>query len=115
VDAACRFLGAALDGSQAGMAICLLVYLWSALILIRLAAAGASRLAGQSVYLGLRHVSQAAAGAMVGLGGFGGGFGGMLIATVTGLRQFTEGYVSSLVTGAFRYLAALLLIQLLVG
>jgi MFS transporter, ACS family, hexuronate transporter len=56
-----------------------------------------------------------AAGSMVGLGGFGGGFGGMLIATVTGLRQFTEGYVSSLVTGAFRYLAALLLIQLLVG
>ena len=55
-----------------------------------------------------------AVGSAVGIGGFVGAIGGMLIATVTGfILQITHSYVSVFMIAGFAYLLALLLIHLL--
>jgi ACS family hexuronate transporter-like MFS transporter len=54
-------------------------------------------------------------GSVIGIGGFGGAVGGMLIATFTGfVLQFTGSYVPMFVIAGFAYLIALAFIQLLV-
>jgi ACS family hexuronate transporter-like MFS transporter len=56
-----------------------------------------------------------AVASVVGIGGFGGAVGGMLIATFTGfLLQFTGSYVPVFVMAGSAYLLALLVIHLLV-
>jgi ACS family hexuronate transporter-like MFS transporter len=56
-----------------------------------------------------------AVGSVIGIGGFGGAVGGMLIATFTGfVLQFTGSYVPMFVIAGFAYLIALAFIQLLV-
>lgn len=55
-----------------------------------------------------------AVGSAVGIGGFVGAIGGMLIATVTGfVLELTHSYVSVFMIAGFAYLVALLVIQLL--
>jgi ACS family hexuronate transporter-like MFS transporter len=55
-----------------------------------------------------------AVGSVVGIGGFGGAIGGMVIATFTGLvLQFTGSYVPMFIIAGTVYLIALGIIQLL--
>ena len=56
-----------------------------------------------------------AVGSVVGLGGMAGAVGGMLIAKLTGyILQATGSYVPVFLIGAFAYLVALAIIQILV-
>jgi ACS family hexuronate transporter-like MFS transporter len=56
-----------------------------------------------------------AVGSVTGIGGFGGGLGGLAIATITGrVLQFTGSYVPMFVIAGSVYLIALLIVQILV-
>jgi MFS transporter, ACS family, hexuronate transporter len=89
--------------------------LWSAVALISLAAAAHQGWAANMFTLASDMFPKRALGSVVGLGGFGGAFGGMLIAMATGLLlQLTHTYTSIFFTAAFAYLAALWLIHILV-
>ena len=88
--------------------------LWVAVALIGLATAAHQGWSANIFTLSSDMFPRRAVGSVVGLGGFGGAVGGMLIASFTGfLLQFTGSYVPVFVVAGSAYLMALLIIQLL--
>lgn len=89
--------------------------LWSAVALISLATAAHQGWSANLYTLVSDTFPRRAVGSVVGIGGFAGAVGGMLISTVTGyLLQWTGSYVPIFFVAASAYLFALLVIHLLV-
>jgi ACS family hexuronate transporter-like MFS transporter len=89
--------------------------LWLAVLLIGLATAGHQGWSANVFTLTSDMFPRRAVGSVVGIGGFGGAVGGMLIATFTGfLLQSTGSYVPVFMMAGSAYLLALGLIQTLV-
>jgi ACS family hexuronate transporter-like MFS transporter len=89
--------------------------LWGAVALISLATAAHQGWSANLFTLTSDMFPRRAVASVVGIGGFGGAVGGMLIATLTGfLLQFTGSYVPVFALAGSAYLAALLVIHLLV-
>ena len=89
--------------------------LWLAVALISLATAAHQGWSANLFTLVSDMFPRHAVGSVVGLGGFAGAVGGMLIAKVTGyVLQATGSYVPVFMIAAFTYLAALVVIHLLV-
>ena len=88
--------------------------LWSAVALIGLAAAAHQGWSANIFTLPSDMFPRRAVASVVGIGGFAGAIGGMVIATVTGfLLQFTGSYVPVFAMAGSAYLFALLIIHLL--
>jgi ACS family hexuronate transporter-like MFS transporter len=88
--------------------------LWTAVALIGLATAAHQGWSANLFTLASDMFPKRAVASMVGIGGFGGAVGGMLIATFTGIvLQFTGSYVPVFVIAGSAYLIALGLIHLL--
>jgi len=88
--------------------------LWLAVALIGLATAAHQGWSANMFTLASDMFPKPALGSVVGIAGFGGAVGGMLIATFTGLvLQFTGSYVSVFIVAGSAYLFALAIIQLL--
>jgi MFS transporter, ACS family, hexuronate transporter len=89
--------------------------LWVAVALISLATAAHQGWSANLFTLVSDTFPRHAVGSVVGLGGFAGAVGGMLIAKLTGyVLQATGSYVPVFMIAAFTYLAALAVIHLLV-
>jgi ACS family hexuronate transporter-like MFS transporter len=89
--------------------------LWMAVALVGLAAAAHQGWSANLFTLVSDTHPRHAVGSVVGLGGFAGAVGGMLIAKLTGyILEATGSYVPVFLMAAFAYLAALLVIHLLV-
>jgi ACS family hexuronate transporter-like MFS transporter len=89
--------------------------LWVAVALVGLATAAHQGWSANIFTLASDMFPQRAVASVVGIGGFGGAIGGMVIATFTGfVLQFTGSYVPMFVIAGSAYLLALLVIQLLV-
>jgi MFS transporter, ACS family, aldohexuronate transporter len=89
--------------------------LWVAVALIGLAAAAHQGWSANLFTLVSDMFPQRAVASVVGIGGFGGAVGGMLIATFTGfLLEFTGSYVPVFMMAGSAYLLALLVIHILV-
>ena len=89
--------------------------LWTAVALIGLATAAHQGWSANLFTLASDMFPRHAVGSVVGIGGFGGAIGGMLIATFTGLLlQLTGSYVPVFALAGCAYLAALGVIHLLV-
>ena len=89
--------------------------LWSAVALVSLAASAHQGWSANLFTLTSDMFPRQAVGSVVGLGGFAGAVGGMLIAKITGyILQTTGSYVPIFFMAAFAYLIALAVIQLLV-
>jgi ACS family hexuronate transporter-like MFS transporter len=88
--------------------------LWAAVGLIGLAAAGHQGWSANVFTLASDMFPARAVASVVGIGGFGGAIGGMLVSTFTGLiLQFTGSYVPVFVLAGSAYLTALLFVHLL--
>ena len=88
--------------------------LWSATLLIGMAAAGHQGFSCNLLTLSSDLFPSRAVGSVVGIGGMAGAFGGMLIAQVVGhILQWTGSYMIPFFIAACAYLVALLCIQLL--
>jgi ACS family hexuronate transporter-like MFS transporter len=88
--------------------------LWGAVALVSLAAAAHQGWSANLFTLASDMFLRRAVASVVGIGGFGGAVGGMLIATFTGfLLEFTGSYVPVFIMAGSAYLLALLLIHLL--
>lgn len=86
--------------------------LWAAVALISMAAAAHQGWSANLFTLASDMFPRHAVASVVGIGGFGGAVGGMLIATFTGfLLQFTGSYVPVFVMAGSAYLIALAVIQ----
>jgi ACS family hexuronate transporter-like MFS transporter len=89
--------------------------LWSAVWLIGLATAAHQGWSANLFTLTSDMFPRPAVGSVVGIGGFGGAIGGMLIATLTGLLlEWTGSYVPVFAIAACAYLVALGIIHVLV-
>ncbi len=89
--------------------------LWVAVILIGIAAAAHQGWSANLFTLTSDMFPRRAVGSVVGFGGMAGAIGGMLISKVTGyLLEWTGSYYSVFLIAGFTYLAALLVIHLLV-
>ena len=89
--------------------------LWSAVALVSLAASAHQGWSANLFTLTSDMFPRQAVGSVVGLGGFAGAVGGMLIAKITGyILQTTGSFVPIFFMAAFAYLIALAVIQLLV-
>jgi MFS transporter, ACS family, aldohexuronate transporter len=89
--------------------------LWGSVALISLAIAAHQGWSANLLTLPADVFPRKAVASVVGIGGFGGSVGGMLIATFTGfLLQTTGSYVPIFLMAAFAYLLALGIVQLLV-
>jgi ACS family hexuronate transporter-like MFS transporter len=89
--------------------------LWAAVALVSLAAAAHQGWSANLFTLASDMFPRRAVASVVGIGGFGGAVGGMLIATFTGfLLQFTGSYVPVFLMAGSAYLVALGIIHLLV-
>ncbi|HLK47369.1 MAG TPA: MFS transporter [Bryobacteraceae bacterium] len=89
--------------------------LWLAVALVGLATASHQGWSANLYTIVSDTFPREAVGSVIGIGGFGGAIGGMLIATFTGLvLQFTGSYVPMFVIAGCAYLIALLVIHLLV-
>jgi ACS family hexuronate transporter-like MFS transporter len=88
--------------------------LWGAVALVSLAAAAHQGWSANIFTLASDMFPRRAVASVVGIGGFGGAVGGMLIATFTGfLLEFTGSYVPVFVIAGAPYLLAFLIIHLL--
>ena len=88
--------------------------LWAAVGLIGLAAAAHQGWSANVFTLASDMFPSQAVGSVVGIGGFGGAVGGMLVSSFTGfVLQFTGSYVPVFVLAGVAYLTALLLVHLL--
>lgn len=88
--------------------------LWSAVALIGLAAAAHQGWSANLFTLASDMFPRRAVASVVGIGGFGGSIGGMVIATFTGfLLQFTGSYVPVFVMAGSAYLLALVIVHIL--
>jgi ACS family hexuronate transporter-like MFS transporter len=88
--------------------------LWVAVALVGLATASHQGWSANIFTLSSDMFPKRAVGSVVGIGGFGGAIGGMVIATFTGLvLQFTGSYVPMFIIAGTVYLIALGIIQLL--
>jgi ACS family hexuronate transporter-like MFS transporter len=88
--------------------------LWVAVALVGLATAAHQGWSANLFTLGSDMFPRRAVASVVGIGGFGGAIGGMVIATFTGfVLQFTGSYVPMFVIAGSAYLIALLIIQVL--
>jgi ACS family hexuronate transporter-like MFS transporter len=91
------------------------VSLWGAVALVGLGTASHQGWSANLFTLASDMFPRRAVASVVGIGGFGGAVGGMLIATVTGfLLQATGSYVTVFVMAGSVYLVALLIVHLLV-
>ena len=89
--------------------------LWVAVALVGLATASHQGWSANLYTIVSDTFPREAVGSVIGIGGFGGAVGGMLIATFTGfVLQFTGSYVPMFVIAGCAYLIALLIIHLLV-
>jgi MFS transporter, ACS family, hexuronate transporter len=89
--------------------------LWMAVAFVSLAAAAHQGWSANLFTLVSDTFPRHAVGSVVGLGGFAGAVGGMLIAKITGyVLQTTGSYVPVFMIAAFAYLTALAVIHLLV-
>ena len=89
--------------------------LWSAVALVSLAASAHQGWSANLFTLTSDMFPRKAVGSVVGLGGFAGAVGGMLIAKITGyILETTGSYIPIFFIAAFAYLAALAVIQMLV-
>jgi ACS family hexuronate transporter-like MFS transporter len=89
--------------------------LWVAVILIGVAAAAHQGWSANLFTFSSDMFPRRAVGSVVGFGGMAGAFGGMLIAKVTGyLLEWSGSYYAVFLIAGFAYLAALLVIHLLV-
>ena len=89
--------------------------LWVAVALVGLATASHQGWSANIFTLASDLFPRRAVASVVGIGGFGGAIGGMVIATFTGfVLQFTGSYVPMFVIAGSVYLVALLIIHLLV-
>jgi ACS family hexuronate transporter-like MFS transporter len=89
--------------------------LWAAVALVSLAASAHQGWSANLFTLTSDMFPRQAVGSVVGLGGFAGAVGGMLIAKITGyILETTGSYVPIFFMAAFAYLAALAVIHLLV-
>ena len=89
--------------------------LWVAVALVGLATAAHQGWSANLYTIVSDTFPREAVGSVIGIGGFGGAIGGMLIATFTGfVLQFTGSYVPMFVIAGCAYLVALLIIHLLV-
>jgi ACS family hexuronate transporter-like MFS transporter len=89
--------------------------LWVAVLLIGLATASHQGWSANIFTLASDMFPKRAVGSVVGIGGFGGAVGGMVIATFTGfVLQLTGSYVPMFILAGSTYLIALLIIHLLV-
>ena len=89
--------------------------LWAAVALVGLAASAHQGWSANLFTLTSDMFPRQAVGSVVGLGGFAGAVGGMLIAKITGyILQTTGSYIPIFFMAAFAYLAALLVIHILV-
>jgi ACS family hexuronate transporter-like MFS transporter len=89
--------------------------LWVAVGLISLAVAAHQGWSANIFTLASDMFPQRAVGSVVGIGGFGGAFGGLFIATFTGwVLQKSGSYLPMFIIAGSAYLTALLIIQLLV-
>ncbi len=89
--------------------------LWVAVALVGLATASHQGWSANIFTLSSDLFPKRAVGSVVGIGGFGGAVGGMVIATFTGfVLQFTGSYVPMFIIAGSTYLLALLIIHLLV-
>jgi ACS family hexuronate transporter-like MFS transporter len=88
---------------------------WEVVVLVGLATAAHQGWSANLFTLASDMFPKRAVASVVGIGGFGGAIGGMVIATVTGfVLQFTGSYVPMFVMAGAAYLIALLMIQLIV-
>jgi ACS family hexuronate transporter-like MFS transporter len=88
--------------------------LWVAVALVGLATASHQGWSANLFTLASDTFPRRAVASVVGIGGFGGAVGGMLIATFTGfVLQFTGSYLPMFVIAGCAYLIALLIIHLL--
>jgi ACS family hexuronate transporter-like MFS transporter len=86
--------------------------LWGAVALVSLAAAAHQGWSANLFTLSSDMFPRHAVASVVGIGGFGGAVGGMLIATFTGfLLQFTGSYVPVFIMAGSAYLIALAVIH----
>jgi ACS family hexuronate transporter-like MFS transporter len=86
--------------------------LWVAVALISLATAGHQGWSANVFTLASDMFPRRAVASVVGIGGFGGAVGGMLIATLTGfLLETTGSYVPVFAMAGFAYLAALAVVH----
>jgi MFS transporter, ACS family, hexuronate transporter len=89
--------------------------LWVAVAVVGLATAAHQGWSANLFTLPSDMFPKRAVGSVVGIGGFGGAVGGMVIATFTGLvLQFTHSYVPMFIIAGTIYLVALGIIQILV-
>ena len=89
--------------------------LWTAVLLIGLAAAAHQGWSANLFTLASDMFPQRAVGSVVGIGGMAGAIGGMLIAKAVGyLLQWTGSYLPVFIIAGSAYLIALLLIHLIV-
>jgi ACS family hexuronate transporter-like MFS transporter len=89
--------------------------LWVAVALIGLATASHQGWSANVFTLPSDMFPRRAVGSVTGIGGFGGGLGGLAIATFTGfVLQFTGSYVPMFVIAGSVYLISLLIVHLLV-
>ena len=89
--------------------------LWAAVALVGLAASAHQGWSANLFTLTSDMFPRHAVGSVVGLGGFAGAVGGMLIAKITGyILQTTGSYIPIFFMAAFAYLVALLVIHILV-
>ena len=89
--------------------------LWAAVALVGLAASAHQGWSANLFTLTSDMFPRQAVGSVVGLGGFAGAVGGMLIAKITGyILQTTGSYIPIFFMAAFAYLVALLVIHILV-
>jgi ACS family hexuronate transporter-like MFS transporter len=89
--------------------------LWLAVALVGLATAGHQGWSANVYTLASDMFPRHAVASVVGIGGFAGAVGGMLISTVIGaLLQATGSYVPVFMMAGFAYLLALLVVQVLV-
>ena len=96
------------------MSVAYIRSLWGAVALISLGAAAHQGWSANNLTLASDMFPRQAVASVVGIGGFGGALGGVLIATLTGLMlQITGSYAAIFVIAGCVYLVALLAIQLL--
>jgi ACS family hexuronate transporter-like MFS transporter len=89
--------------------------LWAAVALVSLAAAAHQGWSANLFTLASDMFPTRAVASVVGIGGFGGAIGGMLIATLTGfLLEFTGSYYFVFLMASMAYLLALGIVHLLV-
>jgi len=89
--------------------------MWVAVALVGLATAAHQGWSANLFTLSSDLFPRRAVGSVVGIGGFGGAVGGMVIATFTGLvLEFTHSYVPMFVIAGTIYLVALAVIHILV-